>query len=255
MLYEALQNVCHIGSMANSLVQAITEDENKKQFVMACIVSEQELVFKDFSFMENFKKYIHVLATEQVDQIPISDGYFMKGRSIYLRNNCNHGEARLLDPDGEIRREITCNPHTVVDDGNNFLHDMELSFREQFGDSTRPYLLIYSHYVPCTIPLHFCAGLLKQFVKKTGYNVLVGYTDVFFQSNREHALSTLRKSGIQVRHIPREQGTTEMCCLFKYVITLQKSKQKMEKENGILSLLSYHVLSANQPRTKRIGIY
>ncbi|KAH3829933.1 hypothetical protein DPMN_103164 [Dreissena polymorpha] len=205
--------------------------------------------------MENFKQYIHVLATKPVDQLPIPDGYFMKGRSIYLRNNCNHGEARLLDPDGEIRKKNnTSNTQTVNDDCNTFLQDMELSFREQFGDSTRPYLLIYSHYVPCTIPSHFCAGLLKQFVRKTGYNVLVGYTDVFFKSNCEKALKTLRESGIQVRHIPREQWTTQMCCLFKYMIILQQSQQRMKEENGIISVLSSHLLSAKQPMAKCIRI-
>ncbi|KAH3735260.1 hypothetical protein DPMN_041724 [Dreissena polymorpha] len=241
--------------MANSLVQTITANENKKQFIMACLVSEQELVLKEFAVMENFKQYIHVLATQSVDQIPISDGYFMKlPKSIYLRNNCNHGEARLLDPDGEMRRKITSNTQAVVDECNTFLQDMELSFREQFGDSTRPYLLMYSHYVPCTIAKHFCAGLLKQFVRKTGHNVLVGYTDVYCKSNCEKALKTLRESGIKVRHIPREQWTTQMCCLFKYMITLQQSKQRMEEENGILSVLSSHLLSAKQSMAKCIGI-
>ncbi|KAH3697895.1 hypothetical protein DPMN_085407 [Dreissena polymorpha] len=130
--------------MAHSLVQTITADENKKQFAMACLVSAQEIASNDFSFLENFKKYIQFLATKPVDQIPLSDGYFMNERSIYLRNNDNHGEARLLDQDGELRREITSEPHKIVNECNTFLQDMELSFRKQFGDSMTPYLLLWA---------------------------------------------------------------------------------------------------------------
>ncbi|KAH3829931.1 hypothetical protein DPMN_103162 [Dreissena polymorpha] len=82
---------------------------------------------------------------------------------------------------------------------------MEQSFRHTFGDSTPPKLLFYTHYSPCTLDSHHCAELLREYVRKTSRNVTVGYAEVFVRSDREHALQTLKDSGIEVRHIPWQQ--------------------------------------------------
>ncbi|KAH3737694.1 hypothetical protein DPMN_044287 [Dreissena polymorpha] len=135
----------------------------------------------------------------------MSGGYLRRGRVLYLRNNCVHGEGRLLDPDGSTRREIATKPNEINTDQNTFLSDMEQSFRNEFGDSTPPQLLVYTHYLPCTLDSHHCAELLRDYVTKTSRNVTVGYTEVFVKSDQERALQTLKDSGIEVWLIPWQQ--------------------------------------------------
>ena len=97
-----------------------------------------------------------------------------------------HGESRLLDNAG---------PFTEYRD---YLDNMESALREQFGPNAKSHLLIFSHYIPCTMSGHNCADVVKSYATCLSNKVYVGYESVYNQTSKRMATKTMRDGDVMV---------------------------------------------------------
>lgn len=117
-----------------------------------------------------------------------------------LHNHHNkHGEARLVDPVGEIRDELAIErPFHEFEEPVNYLEEMEYAFESTFGEVTNSYLLIFSHYIPCTIYGHNCADVLGEFAQGTRHRMYVGYENVYQKTDKDKAVEAMKSNGIGI---------------------------------------------------------
>ncbi|KAH3869761.1 hypothetical protein DPMN_032931 [Dreissena polymorpha] len=79
---------------------------------------------------------------------------------------------------------------------------MSNEFFSEFGCNERAYLMMFSHYVPCTLASHQCASLIGQYAAQSEHRVVVGYKDIFEDdkeaSNEKKAKKVMIKHGALV---------------------------------------------------------
>ena len=87
---------------------------------------------------------------------------------------------------------------------------MSNEFVSEFGYNERAYLMMFSHYVPCTLASHQCASLIGQYAAKGEHRVVIGYIDVFEDNNEasdeRKAKKVMMKKGVLVI-FPETLGT------------------------------------------------
>ncbi|KAH3776933.1 hypothetical protein DPMN_178367 [Dreissena polymorpha] len=64
--------------------------------------------------------------------------------------------------------------------------------------------VIFSHYIPCTLENHECAATLKDFSIQTDWRIVVGYHQVFTETDEAAAVGLLGVGNIDVVQFSRE---------------------------------------------------
>ena len=125
--------------------------------------------------------------------------YLMKERLAVLLNSPwhqVHGEARLLDPRGEILTEILAIP--MKRDEKDYLFALKESFYNVHEDHIKRILLLFSSNIPCTVPEYMCSNLIGRFVAKEQKIVIVAYDKIFYSTDEKSALNNMRDNGVYV---------------------------------------------------------
>lgn len=169
-----------------------------KQFVIACLVTRREILQFDDTVLEDFEHYL-----QRLPRINFNDGYLLHERVVFLINKTEndynkHGEARLLDPEGHIRDYLCIDrPCDEFEEPLDYLSEMTDEFLDEFGEEAKPYLLIFSHYIPCLMPEQSCADVLGEFAYNNHYRIFVGYEDVYEEEDGYDALQIMKNAGIR----------------------------------------------------------
>lgn len=191
-----------------SIYDSVSDDEKHwNQVVAAAVVSKEEIVSEDFTVIHTFTEYLH-----SVDTYQLQLGVVHHERMAVVMNAddqfySTHGECRLFDPDRKHLSEIIDEGMNRKTEVNNNVYDtaahgvfekMKLSFRTAFPELGDPLILLYSYYIPCSIDLHNCAKLLREFVRHSGHEMIVVYEDIYELTDANAALSSLEIQNIVV---------------------------------------------------------
>ncbi|CAC5420346.1 unnamed protein product [Mytilus coruscus] len=174
-----------------------TLNEPREQFIISAIVSYNEIACRNTEVIREAEGEWESLNSDSLR----FDHYSLSfHRLVFILNNHNpsiHGEARLLDPDGTTRRQIFDRPYQNKigkESSHNFLAVMKEQFFKQFGENEKYVLIMFSHYIPCTLPGHMCAELLSEHSQSCGEQILIGYTNVYQDTDHNFALRLMNKS-------------------------------------------------------------
>ena len=220
-----------VGMEANYLIRkAIGESSlQKRQFVISMLVSPDEVMNEDMSEIIAFQE--HLLNLDKLisekekrgnecnntnnhrPKLTLSGRYILKNRICVLLNSPwreVHGEARLLDPNGEFLTELLEKPMNREE--YNYLDSMRESFYKIYEDHVEYVIMLFSFNIPCTVPEYMCSKLIGRFVEKNGETVIVAYDKTFYSTNKELALSNMRDSGayILARNMCRKEVNKEI---------------------------------------------
>ncbi|CAG2252086.1 unnamed protein product [Mytilus edulis] len=174
----------------NKLNSTLTEQ--REQFIISAIVSYKEIACRNTDVIREAEEEWECLNS---DSLRFDHSSLSFHRLVFILNNPNtsiHGEARLLDPDGKTRRQIIGN--NLVKESNNFLVVMKKQFCKQFGENEKYVLIMFSHFIPCTLPGHMCAELLSEYATRYDEQILIGYTNVYKETNHNLSLRLMNKS-------------------------------------------------------------
>ncbi|KAH3741870.1 hypothetical protein DPMN_048600 [Dreissena polymorpha] len=179
---------------------------NKRQFVMATLVSTTELFDMDFSLLCDFQQHLKISCTDLQKSQIASKRIIRNKRTIFIlnifsQNQHTHGESRLLDPRGDIRSKMKINAAHAdisVKDVDSYLEMMRQKFYFMYPENFKPSLVIFSYYVPCTCAKHNCALVVSEFSKKAKENVYVGYSDVISGTDEDLSVRLMESAGAQV---------------------------------------------------------
>ncbi|CAC5391253.1 unnamed protein product [Mytilus coruscus] len=168
-----------------------------KQFVAAAIVSDEEFEKEDTKIITEAKSKLEE-AIKTKDFSDIYDNYSLSfNRLVVLVNTPRpkrHGKARLLDPFGDIRKGILKCPFDgsfINDNDINFLEKLKEMFSHDFGHN-RYLIVIFSHIIPCTEPIHQCAQIVNKFAEQQNTTVIVSYEKVYELTDETEALEIMK---------------------------------------------------------------
>ena len=198
---DYMQGMRHVGHFVDDVIVNMTlgRGNGSCQFIIACLVSARELRNGDDSALKEFTTYI-----TRLRRINCDDGYLCHGRVAVLKNDSqmqhnSHGEARLLDPCGSIRSDQGVDiPYDEFDEPVDYMDELESAFKEKFGTEAKSYLLIFSHYIPCTLDRHQCSNIIGEYAKQTTHKVYVGYDEVYKHTDKDDALNIMLSNGVGV---------------------------------------------------------
>ena len=220
-----------VGMEANYLIRKAIEESSlqKRQFVISMLVSPDEVRNEDMSEIIAFQEHLLNLDTlisekeergnecnntgDYQSKLTCSRRYILKNRICVLLNSPwreVHGEARLLDPNGEFLTELLEKPMNREE--YNYLDSMRESFYNIYEDHVEYVIMLFSFNIPCTVPEYMCSKLIGRFVEKKGETVIVAYDKTFYSTNKELALSNMRDSGayILARNLCRKEVNKEI---------------------------------------------
>jgi hypothetical protein len=84
---------------------------------------------------------------------------------IILHEPRTHGEGRLFDHDGKIRKTI-CQDQYLNDINAchhvDVLEKMKYDFHGTFKGNEKYVICMFSHYLPCTEPEHLCSRVVNS---------------------------------------------------------------------------------------------
>ena len=166
--------------MDTRIIEHAPDVYGKNQFVIACLATKSEVTNCNTLALDTFE----VVFRDLPGRINCSQWYLADDRVVVLINELEdhhntHGESRLLDNAG---------PFTEYRD---YLDNMESAFREQFGPNAKSHLLIFSHYIPCTMSGHNCADVIKNYATCLSNNV-------YNQTSKRMATKTMRNGDVMV---------------------------------------------------------
>lgn len=130
-------------------------DYEMKQFVAAAIVSFDEIDQEDHGIKEEANRKLENALTTKNDSDIYHNYSLSFERLVVLMNTprtVRHGEARLLDPSGDIRKKILktdFNSSRIKNDETIFLNTLKESFVSKFNHN-KYIICIFSHFIPCT---------------------------------------------------------------------------------------------------------
>ncbi|CAG2252087.1 unnamed protein product [Mytilus edulis] len=179
----------------NKLNSALKEP--REQFIISAIVSYNEIACRNTEVIRQAEGEWESLNSDSLR----FDNYSLSfHRLVFILNHPNpsiHGEARLLDPDGTTRRQIfdrSYQKQIGKESSNNFLAVMKEQFFDKFGKNEKYVIIMFSHYIPCTLPGHMCSELLSEYTTRYDEQLLIGYTNVYQETNQNLSLRLMNKS-------------------------------------------------------------
>lgn len=171
----------------------------RNQYMVASIVSLGEIENEDFRFIVEPRNTLERILTDNEECDSFENYSLCFERIVVLLNLPDpsmHGEERLLDPDGRIRRNI-CNLNaesSVFLNDIKFLDRMKSQFFQKFRTSTTYLICIFSHYVPCMLRVHACAKLIDEYVRKTNDFVIVSSEHRYWETDSKEAWTTMKQN-------------------------------------------------------------
>ena len=206
-----------LGMEANFCIRRDLGDESfkKNQFVIALLITPDEIEREDYVALEEFENYIlehgqRTAGANQGDRILYlrqdsvhriqKERCIIKNRVVLLLNKPNpsyiHGEARLLDPRGEILRRIGALNNDI---DRNEIDYLELMRREQ--QPNQQYILaMFSFFMPCTLHSHQCAELIGEFANTQSF-----FSKIIVSYHAKYTHDTTNDPNLAHRHM-RENG-------------------------------------------------
>ena len=196
-----------VGTKARYILRKSLSEEttSKKQFIIAMLASSVEIRNQDYSCIQKFKKYLEYL--EGMMLYRKSQRFLFKDRIVVLLNapwSNAHGEARLLDPDG-------CTLSAFVDERYSrserceqisFLTRMKDNFCYRFGHEN-VILLLFSFYIPCTIPAFMCSNLIGEFAARSENATIIAYETLHIKTNVYLAHAFMNQKNIYILRVPK----------------------------------------------------
>ena len=174
--------------------------DQTKQFVVAALVSVREIETTDLSIITAANLKFQSLCRSG-REFKLDRYYMLFSRLVVLLNlpePCTHGEARLFDPDGRIRKTICQDQylkHINARHDIHFLEKMKHEFYNTFGQNEKYVICMFSHYLPCTEPTHLCSWVLCEFATKHKEQIIVSYYHVlYFYANANKAWNLMRRN-------------------------------------------------------------
>ena len=197
------------GFEANYLIRrAIGEEtEGKRQFIIAMLASQREIVDMDLTAIVEFSKYL--LKCNDEHKFRAWERYILYKRIVTLLNSPwhqKHGEARLLDPNSTILSDSMYQP--LNRNENNYLESMKSSFFEQFDHDEIPILLMFSYFIPCTLHDHQCSRLINEYASKNDQTIIIAYETIFRETDYEIAINAMSSNNVFV--LPRKYITNSV---------------------------------------------
>jgi hypothetical protein len=197
-----LQRLRDLGKQIHDCVRGkFVKHANTNQFVIAAICSTSEVTNSDDDFIVKAEKWFASLSTRN---FTFNERFLKYKRMVYLLNyNGIHGESRLLDCTGKRRRNIGTNSTTTW--RRDFLAEIKEEFYQQFDRDENYQLVLYTHYIPCTLPKHKCSKILADYA--AGHNKLViGYDLVWRETCEQKARSNLKDTQLKCLHQYKRMG-------------------------------------------------
>jgi hypothetical protein len=174
--------------------------DQTKQFVVAALVSVREIETTDLSIITAANLKFQSLCSSG-REFKLDEYYMLFSRLVVLLNlpePCTHGEARLFDPDGKIRKTICQDRYLKYINARHdihFLEKMKHEFYNTFGPNEKYVICMFSHFLPCTDPRHLCSRVLCEFATKHKEQLIVSYQHVWdFFANRNKAWNLMRRN-------------------------------------------------------------
>ena len=193
------------------LRKAIDEETLKKQqFVIAMMTSCREIRNRNYSAIDHFINILEELGCSSDFHAP--QRYFRRGRICVVLNapwSQAHGEARLLDPTGEtvltFVDERYLRHYCTRNEFKPFLDEMTFHFRNNFPRENA-ILLIFSFYIPCTIPKFMCSNLIGEFAQtRDDLTIIVAYESVFRKTKKHLARAFMNQDNVYVLRIHKDE--------------------------------------------------
>lgn len=186
----------------------------KNQFIVAVLVTVDEILTENISVLNLFEKHVMTKVTPCF----VSNRVIQHDRCAFVMNASTkyfheHGECRLFDPGRKILFKLIDSEYEARGAENGFkkrksyksnpsdqklFHNMNDSFERTFNSRQKAVLLLYSHYIPCTVPFHECAKLLREFVKDSGRDTVVGYEEDYKFTDQTESHKWLSEANITV---------------------------------------------------------
>lgn len=175
-------------------------DKENKQFVVAALFSVREVETTDLSIITAANlKFQSLLRSGREFKL---DGYYMLFSRLVVLLNLpepdTHGEARLFDPDGKIRKTICQDQylkHINKCHDKHFLEKMKHEFYDTFGLNEKYVICMFSYFLPCTKPKHLCSLVLCEFAKKHKEQLIVSYNHIWlFSESSNKAWNLMRRN-------------------------------------------------------------
>ena len=120
------------------------------QFIVAALISTTEIEREDFRFiMEEKRTLSQKIVAAKNDTLTVYENYSLSFDRLVVLMNLpwpkTHGEARLLDPEGCLRRNICkTNCDKIIDE--DYLGRMKMQFMQKFG-KCETILFAYFHII------------------------------------------------------------------------------------------------------------
>ncbi|CAC5390286.1 unnamed protein product [Mytilus coruscus] len=190
------------------------QDNRWKQFLISAIVSVNEIINMDKTCVteanKEWSKYPWNSKQKTISAILLKRVIFLLNRS----RERTHGEARLFDAEGKIRRQISDRSSLEYIDMefNTYLQQMKDRFIETFGGDEKYIIILFSHYIPCTEPGHMCSRLLGEFSTQFNEQLIVAYMDVFKNTSCKDSLKFIKDNNnnccFSLRDFTKDQRDT-----------------------------------------------
>lgn len=202
----------------------VRNNSNREQYMVACILSQNEIQRGTYlDFLKFVESRFH--SVKQSTKISMKKRYLKFERFVFLMNSKDehghgqHTEARLFDPKEYLRKQNTVDYMARFNGGNitamqnsssenEFLAEMIKDFVKRFGFLEDYYIVVFSHFLPCTQPEHSCAGLLGHFAFTTRQKVLLSYELPYITTNVQTSLALMSNGWITLIH-PRSMASIE----------------------------------------------
>ena len=196
-----------VGTKARYILRKSINEEmmSKKQFMVAMLALSVEIRNEDYSCIDKFNKYLENL--EEISLCRISQRFLFKDRIVVLLNapwSNAHGEARFLDPDGRILSGFVDKRYSCFErrERISFLTRMQRNFCYRF-DHENSIILIFSFFIPCTLPAFMCSNLIGEFASRWENTMIIAYETVFRKTNMYLARAFMNQKNIYILRVPK----------------------------------------------------
>ena len=245
----------------NILRKAIHEEALRKhQFVIAMLASLEEIINCDYSAINQFRNILEGLGSSS--DFRASQRYFRRRRICVILNapwSDAHGEARLLDPTGEMVSEFVDKKYLrqccTKNELQPCLEKMVACFKHEFP-TENAILLIFSFHIPCTMSKFMCSNLIGEFASKArDMHIVVAYESVFRRTKRYLSRAFMNQENVYVLRIRRcakpdrpktKTSTWRSCCNTNWqlgdssfhkfsekIFTIKESRRKYRRNIGV----------------------